>query len=138
MSFTCIMVLTLTDFTMKTAQLVRKNQNIPQSAWVVLSFPLEYLMSPNKYQIYSFHLKAEYGVRYHPLFFLEADYWCPGKEVGERSKLMTPSHSVSQAVDVEAVGANMDDKLAMRFVFSVFSALSLLKLCTVIIIIFLL
>ena len=38
---------------------------------------------------------------------------------------MAPSHSVPQAVDVEAVGANMEDKMAMRCVLSLSSYSSL-------------
>ncbi|GFO31427.1 ATP-binding cassette sub-family a member 5, partial [Plakobranchus ocellatus] len=70
------------------------------------------------YSVLTFYLDkvvpGEYGVRYHPLYFLQKDYWCPGSDLDERTKLMSPSHSVAQAVDVEAMPANMHNKMAMR------------------------
>ncbi|RUS68936.1 hypothetical protein EGW08_023299, partial [Elysia chlorotica] len=59
-------------------------------------------------------IPSEYGVRYHPLFFLKPSYWCPGEETVERISLMRPPLSVDQAVDIEPVGLNMADKVAMR------------------------
>ncbi|RUS70601.1 hypothetical protein EGW08_021636, partial [Elysia chlorotica] len=62
-------------------------------------------------------IPSEYGVRYHPLFFLKPSYWCPGEETVERISLMRPPLSVDQAVDIEPVGLNMADKVAMSYIY---------------------
>ncbi|BFZ21348.1 hypothetical protein BsWGS_24386 [Bradybaena similaris] len=59
-------------------------------------------------------IPGEFGVKKHPLYFLQSSYWCPRQVDLESSQLLSPARSLSQTVDVEPVGSDMENKVAMR------------------------
>ncbi|CAG5124847.1 unnamed protein product, partial [Candidula unifasciata] len=59
-------------------------------------------------------IPGEFGVKKKPLYFLQSSYWCPRQADMETSQLVSPTHSLSQTIDVEPVGRDMQDKVAMR------------------------
>ncbi|XP_059141174.1 cholesterol transporter ABCA5-like [Physella acuta] len=59
-------------------------------------------------------IPGEYGVRYSPVYFLKASYWCSSTVKEESLRLMSTSEHKLLAHDVEPIAKDMEEKVGLR------------------------